>query len=675
MKYLLTVLSFIFLSTSISYSFDVDKQLQSLIQIESQIPQKQTVYNLSSTAKIKQEISDIRDEAIQQQKLFEANIEENKQLLNTLTIDGDETDLSKEDQTLLTQKNLIQTDLAKASASLKKARLLEAQSNKLLSQISSLNADTFSDFLFKKFEFPLTGKSLSNLQSEWQIVKQNTSYNTWLKLIAVIAFFNSAILLFGKRIYAFYLNQPVSKVGNIKLYKYRIATIFTLITVAYCLYFIFGTEEQSPYLVSTTLFVCYLIAAPFLYKLLGKIDLSPTTEEIDEEVVVKEHKFLKFVVSIAKLALIAAPILMVMGYMILGSYIIFNIALTASAVVLFIFLRKIAERIIFHFKSDDNTISALSIVVIEVIIGIFLFVLVSNFWGFSLQSYADLYESYKNGITIGNNKFYIQSIVFAIIGFFVALYIFRFVQWFFKERILKHTKTKKGAANAITSIIGYIGITIAIVTALSILGLETEDLALVVGALSLGIGFGLQNVINNFVSGLILLFERPVKIGDWIILDSGVEGHIKRIRIRSTELETLQRASVIIPNSDLISKSITNWTLRDPIGRIDIAVGVAYGSDTQKVKQALLDVAAKHSGVRKSPMPRVLFREFGDSSLNLELRCFVKNIDEKMFTASDLHFAVDEAFRANNIEIPFPQRDLHIKSGSLEGGKKTKKKV
>ena len=667
MRYFIAIICFLFLAYGHSYSTDVDKQLEALSKIELDVPQKQTVHNLSSTTKIKDEISSIRDSAIQQQKLFEAEIEKNKQLLDTLKIEGDDESLSEADKTILTQRKAIEADLTKASTSLKKARLLEAQSNKLLSQISSLNADTFSDFLFKQFEFPLTGEKFAKLKTEFSNAIKTTPYQTWLKLIAVIAFFNSAILLFGKRIYAFYLNKPITEIGNVKFYKYKVAAVFTLITLAYSLYFIFGTEEQSPYLVSTILLIFYIIVAPILYKLLAAVDLSPIQQQIGDEIIAKDRNFLKFAVSVAKLAVVFALIALLLGYVILGSYTIFNVALTTSAVILFMFLRKLAERIIYHFKSDNNaSISALSIVAIEVVIGGILFVFVTSFWGFSLQSYSDLYESYKNGITIGNNKFYIQSIIFAIIGFFIALYIFKFVQWFFKERILNHTNTKKGAADAITSIIGYIGVAAAIITGLSILGLKTEDLALVVGALSLGIGFGLQNVINNFVSGLILLFERPVKIGDWVILDNGLEGHIKRIRIRSTELETFQRASVIIPNSDLISKSITNWTLRDPIGRIEIKIGVAYGSDTAKVKEVLLDVASKNTSIRKLPMPKVLFRDFGDSSLNFELRCFVKNIDEKMFIESDLRFAIDNAFRANKIEIPFPQRDLHIKSGAIK---------
>jgi len=188
-------------------------------------------------------------------------------------------------------------------------------------------------------------------------------------------------------------------------------------------------------------------------------------------------------------------------------------------------------------------------------------------------------------------------------------------------------------------------------------------LALVAGALSVGIGFGLQNIVNNFISGLILLFERPIKTGDWIVVDD-VEGYVKRISIRSTHIQTFDRADVIVPNSALISGKVVNWMLKDVKGRIRVPIGVAYGSDVQAVKKVLHEIAGEHPEVIKSeilaPAPVVLFIGFGDSSLDFELRCHIRDIDKKVQTTSDLNFAIDAAFRAQKIEIPFPQRDIHI---------------
>jgi potassium-dependent mechanosensitive channel len=186
-----------------------------------------------------------------------------------------------------------------------------------------------------------------------------------------------------------------------------------------------------------------------------------------------------------------------------------------------------------------------------------------------------------------------------------------------------------------------------------------------------GIGFGLQNIVNNFVSGLILLFERPIRTGDWIVV-GGTEGYVRRISIRSTQVQTFDRADVIVPNSELISGVVTNWMLRDSHGRVRVPVGVAYGSDTLLVKEILLRVAHEHSlviqGSAVVPDPYVWFLSFGDSALNFELCAFVRDVSRRTTVLSDLNFAIDAAFREAGIQIPFPQRDLHViaPSGSVD---------
>jgi len=196
-------------------------------------------------------------------------------------------------------------------------------------------------------------------------------------------------------------------------------------------------------------------------------------------------------------------------------------------------------------------------------------------------------------------------------------------------------------------------------------GLDLSNLALIAGALSVGIGFGLQNVVNNFVSGLILLFERPIRRGDWILVGS-TEGRVYRISIRSTQIRTFDRSDVVVPNSELISGQVTNWTLRDPIGRVRVPVGVAYGSDLKRVMEILLGVAAAQPLVladATAAAPTVLFLAFGESALNLELRFFVADINQRLSVLSEVNYAIEAAFREAGIEIPFPQRDLHLRGG------------
>jgi len=264
------------------------------------------------------------------------------------------------------------------------------------------------------------------------------------------------------------------------------------------------------------------------------------------------------------------------------------------------------------------------------------------------------------GITIGNFTLSLSDVFSAIVTFFVILLATRFLQRTLDSRLFAGTNADDGFRNSFRTLLGYAGLVIAILAAIGVVGLDLSNLAIIAGALSVGIGFGLQSIVNNFVSGLILLFERPVKVGDWVVTSSG-EGYIKKISVRSTEIETFDRASVIVPNSELISNSVKNWTHKDRGGRVIVPVGVAYGSDMKKVREILYKVADDQKHILKTPAPFVYFKEFGESSLDIELRFFITNMPDILFIRNEVRFAILEAFHEHNIEIPFPQRDLHIK--------------
>jgi len=227
------------------------------------------------------------------------------------------------------------------------------------------------------------------------------------------------------------------------------------------------------------------------------------------------------------------------------------------------------------------------------------------------------------------------------------------------ERVLPQTHLEPGVRHSLAAGFGYVGIVIAAVDGITVLGVDLSNLAIIAGALSVGIGFGLQNIVNNFVSGLILLIERPIKVGDWVEVGGNV-GIVKRISVRSTEIETFQRAAVIVPNAEFLSASVTNWTHKDRSGRIEILIGVAYGTDTGLVRDTLLGLAAAHEEVLVTPGPIVLFNDFGASSLDFELRCYTANVMRRRAIASELRYVIEAAFRAAGIEIPFPQRVVHM---------------
>jgi len=291
-------------------------------------------------------------------------------------------------------------------------------------------------------------------------------------------------------------------------------------------------------------------------------------------------------------------------------------------------------------------------------------------WGFGTEETAIWISQLFRGVQIGSFTFSLSDVLIAIGLFALILVVTRLLQRGMERYFLPNITRDQGVRDALKTGVGYVGAMIAGLVGISALGIDLSNLALVVGALSVGIGFGLQNVVNNFVSGLILLIERPIKQGDWVII-GGHEGTVKKINVRSTEVETFQRASVIIPNADLIATPVINWTHKNVQGRVEILVGVAYGSDVKLVHDILLEIGRSHPDVMKHPEPQVLFKDFGASSLDFELRCYLYDILKVLIVSSDLRYSIDAAFRENGIEIPFPQRVVHLagatgKSGSID---------
>ncbi len=290
-------------------------------------------------------------------------------------------------------------------------------------------------------------------------------------------------------------------------------------------------------------------------------------------------------------------------------------------------------------------------------------------WGFSDTVIAELWSYLFEGFDIGTLHIVPMQLLWAVLVVAVLITVGGWLRTQLDRHWLSHARLDRGAHEALITITGYLITIIAVLIGLSIAGVDFGNLAIIAGALSVGIGFGLQNVVNNFVSGLILLFERPIKTGDWIVVGD-TEGYVKQIRIRSTQIQTFDNADVIVPNSDLISSPVTNWMLRNIRGRVKLPVTVAYGSDTAKVKEILEQLAREHPKVitdGSAPPPRVLFMAFGDSALEFELWVYIHNIDDRFLVNSDLNFAIDQAFREAGIEIPFPQRDLHIRDWPSPG--------
>jgi small-conductance mechanosensitive channel len=299
-----------------------------------------------------------------------------------------------------------------------------------------------------------------------------------------------------------------------------------------------------------------------------------------------------------------------------------------------------------------------------------------HIWDPNEQLTSNLTRNLTEGFQVGGLTIVPTHLLWAILVFAISLPLTGWLKGRLNTKWLVKTRMEASAREALVTTFGYVAVGIAAMVALSLAGISFGSLAIIAGALSVGIGFGLQNIVNNFVSGIIMLVERPVRNGDWIVVGD-TEGYVQRINIRTTTIQTLDRADVIVPNSDLISGQVTNWTLGNTWGRIKIPIGVAYGSDVETVIAVLLEVANNNAEVIKDmkairkadalegdpglTYPSVLFLDFGDSSLDFELRVIIRDINLRRYVTSDLNRAINAAFIAKGIEIPFPQRDVNFR--------------
>jgi len=278
----------------------------------------------------------------------------------------------------------------------------------------------------------------------------------------------------------------------------------------------------------------------------------------------------------------------------------------------------------------------------------------------------DIYEMLKAALqfqlfTLNQTPVTLMSIVL-FLGIFIILFtISGYIVRALRSKVLPRFHLEESIIYNISRVIHYTLLIMSAAFAFQFIGIDFSGLVVVFGFLSVGIGFGLQNITSNFISGLILLFERPIKIGDRVTV-GGTEGDVVEIKMRSTVIRSLNNISIIVPNSEFVSAQVVNWSHGDPRVRVDIHVGVSYRSDLQTVLRCLREVADEHDSVLKDPKPFVRLMEFGDSSWNMFLGAWIHDPGNYYQIRSDLNCAIVEKFRNNDVEIPFPQRDLHIRS-------------
>lgn len=280
-------------------------------------------------------------------------------------------------------------------------------------------------------------------------------------------------------------------------------------------------------------------------------------------------------------------------------------------------------------------------------------------WGVSVDIMLQEMKKLLTGFDIGGMHVSISSLIKGILAFYFSLVCVRLLRRSLVSGTLSHLDMDQNVRNSFVSVLGFFGFVGAVLVGISVMGGSLQGLAIVAGALSFGAGMGLQNVVNNFVSGLILLVERPIKIGDWVKVN-GEEGIVKQISMRFTQIETFTKASVIIPNATILSSNVTNMTYQAKGARVDAVVGVAYDSDVQKVKDILLGIGADAPCLAKSPNPFVSFLELADSSLIFRLSVYITDVNQKSGVTTFLNTEIIQRFSKAGISIPFPQREVRI---------------
>jgi len=455
---------------------------------------------------------------------------------------------------------------------------------------------------------------------------------------------------------------PVGQVNRAEA-RWYITTSAVILIAAAIVQLFAGYDRWSEASRAVIGFPLLIVTGLVLFRLGGilrtaAVEASDGTEERQYRV-----RLARLLGRAALVVAIAGPLIAAAGYGTAAARLMLS---SISTLVLFGLLIVLQEFIqdLYAFimrQSRDTDDDALIPVLLGFVLVIAALPVLALIWGARTADITEVWTRFQEGFSIGDSQISPMDFVTFAIIFTIGYMATRLLQGAMRNSVLPRTKLDAGGKNAIVSGIGYIGIFLAAIIAISSAGIDLSNIALVAGALSVGIGFGLQNIVSNFVSGIILLIERPIAEGDWIEV-GGKMGYVRGISVRSTRIETFDRTDVIVPNADLVSGMVTNWTRGKTVGRVIVPVGVAYGNDTRKVESILLAIAREHPMVLLNPEPSIVFQGFGADSLDFEIRAILRDVNYVLSVKSDMNHEIAKRFQEEGIEIPFAQRDIWIRN-------------